>query len=177
MNRVSQSAIMFQLGFVPRRPMPPVTYDRSSGTAVLPSSAFATPAPSRSAASITSYSAPSAPAPTSIATRFPELRTSAARRRSPRVGITSGLLNPVPVKVVPCFRSGDGTASISWISLGRMMQVTVRSARAIRIARSIRWRIWTGLLAICTKCPATSLKSEMRSTSCWYSAPRADVAC
>ena len=39
--------------------------------------------------------------------------------------------------------------------------------RAIRMARSTRWRIWTGLVHICTYSPATSLKSERRSTSCW----------
>ena len=40
---------MSQLGLVPSRPMVPVTNGRSSGTAALPSSALATPAPSRSA--------------------------------------------------------------------------------------------------------------------------------
>src|SRR5438552_6536167 len=54
MSSVSHSFISVHDGFVPSRPIAPVTYGRSSGTAALPSSAFATPAPSFSATSITS---------------------------------------------------------------------------------------------------------------------------
>ena len=38
---MSQSTIISQLGFVPSRPMEPVTQGRSSGTAALPNNAFA----------------------------------------------------------------------------------------------------------------------------------------
>jgi pyruvate dehydrogenase (quinone) len=39
--------------------------------------------------------------------------------------------------------------------------------RAMRIARSTRWRTWPGTVARCTYSCATSLNSEVRSTSCW----------
>ena len=64
----------------------PVTKGRSSGTTALPSSALATPACSRSATAITSSVASSAPAPTSMATFLPLLRTSAAARSARFVG-------------------------------------------------------------------------------------------
>ena len=89
-SSVSQPIIRSQLGRVPSRPIEPVTNGRSSGTAALPSSAFATPAPSVSATSTTSSAAPSAPAPTSIATFSPSLRMSAARCRSVPDGTTTG---------------------------------------------------------------------------------------
>ena len=41
-----------------------------------------------------------------------------------------------------------------------MIAVTVRSASAIRNARSTRWRIWAGSIAICTYSWATSLNSD-----------------
>src|SRR6266480_306164 len=53
-SSVSHSFISVHDGFVPSRPIAPVTNGRSSGTAAFPSSAFATPAPSVSAVSITS---------------------------------------------------------------------------------------------------------------------------
>ena len=51
---VSQAAIISLLARVPSQPTLPVTNGRSSGTAALPSSALATPAPSRSATAMTS---------------------------------------------------------------------------------------------------------------------------
>ena len=54
MSSVSHPVIRSQLGLVPRSPIEPVTHGRSSGSAALPSSALATPAPSSSATSITS---------------------------------------------------------------------------------------------------------------------------
>ena len=90
MSSVSQPIIMSQLGLVPRRPIDPVTNGSSSGTAALPSSAFATPAPSVSATSTTSAPAPRAPAPTSIATFSPSFRMSAARCRSAADGTMTG---------------------------------------------------------------------------------------
>ena len=89
-SSVSQPAISSELGRVPSNPMLPVTKGRSSGSAVLPSSALATPAPRSSATSITSSAAPIAPAPTRMATRDPVLSTSAARRRSASRGIRCG---------------------------------------------------------------------------------------
>ena len=77
-SSVSHSFISVHDGFVPSRPIAPVTNGRSSGTAAFPSSAFATPAPSVSAVSITSSVACSAPWPTSIATFLPAFRRSAA---------------------------------------------------------------------------------------------------
>ena len=50
-SSVSQFVIMSQLGFVPSRPIEPVTNGKLSGTTALPSSALAMPAPSRSATS------------------------------------------------------------------------------------------------------------------------------
>ena len=77
-NSVSAPCIMSQLGFVPNKPMLPVQNGTSSGTAALPNSALATPAPRASATAITSSVACSAPWPTSIATFSPALRMSAA---------------------------------------------------------------------------------------------------
>ena len=92
-SSVSQPVIRSQLGFVPSKPIEPVTNARSSGSTAFPSSAFATPAPSSSATSTTSSAALSAPAPTSIATFSPAFSTSAAsfevarRRDGPRTRI------------------------------------------------------------------------------------------
>ena len=87
---VSHSFISVQLGFVPSSPIEPVTKGSPSETTVLPSSAFATPAPSVSATSTTSSLAPSAPCPTSIATFSPALRISAACCSCPSDGTTRG---------------------------------------------------------------------------------------
>ena len=51
---------------------------------------------------------------------------------------TFGNETPMPECTVPCCRGGVSTASISCRSFGTMMQVTVRSTSAIRIARSTR---------------------------------------
>ena len=69
---------------VPSRPMPPVVYGLSSGTAALPSSALTIGAPSRSAIAASSSRAPSAPRPARIATFLPAFRIvgRAARARS-----------------------------------------------------------------------------------------------
>ncbi len=60
-SSVSQSRIISYDGRVPSSPMEPVTYGSSSDSTSLPSSAFATPAPSSSAISWTSARAPAAP--------------------------------------------------------------------------------------------------------------------
>ncbi len=39
--------------------------------------------------------------------------------------------------------------------------------RAMRMARSTRWRAWAGTIMVCTYSRATSLNSDCRSTSCW----------
>ncbi len=91
MSSVSHSIIMSQLGFVPSRPIEPQQPGASSGITALPSSAFETPAPRISATSSTSSVAPSAPAPTSIATFSPAFKISAARRRSASPGTTRGV--------------------------------------------------------------------------------------
>ena len=46
-----------RLAMVPSRPIEPVTHGRSSGSTSLPSNAFAAPAPSRSATSVSSLDA------------------------------------------------------------------------------------------------------------------------
>lgn len=89
-SSVSHSIIRFQLGLVPKRPMVPVTQGRSSGSAALPKSALAQPAPSRSATAMTSSAAFRVPALISIATFLPAFSTSAARRRSASYGATFG---------------------------------------------------------------------------------------
>lgn len=91
MSRVSQPSIMSAEGFVPSRPIVPVTNGRSSGTAARPFSALAMPAPSTSATSMTSSVAPLAPWPMSIATLAPALSASAARRRSSSPGRMTGV--------------------------------------------------------------------------------------
>jgi hypothetical protein len=90
MNRQSQPSIISYEGFEPSSPMGPVTNGRSSGSDVRPSSAFATPAPSTSAASTTSSAASRAPWPIRIATFSEELRISAARSRSDSCGRIRG---------------------------------------------------------------------------------------
>jgi hypothetical protein len=104
---VSQPSIMSALGFVPSRPIEPVTNGRSSGSAARPLSAFATPAPSNSATRITSGPAPIAPWPIRIATRSPAFRISAARCRSSSRGTTSGSQKPIEECTAPCSRGGS----------------------------------------------------------------------
>ena len=81
-SSVSHSAIMSDEASVPSRPIVPVHQGRSSGSTALPSSALAHPAPSASATAITSSTASTQPAPTSMATLWPALRIAAASRRS-----------------------------------------------------------------------------------------------
>ncbi len=57
----------------------------------------------------------------------------------------------MPEWTVPCERGGSRTASISCTSFGTMMQVTARSPRAMRTARSTRCRICAGLAQVWTK--------------------------
>ena len=52
-----------------------------------------------------------------------------------------------------------------------MIAVTVRSARAMRTARSTTCVAWRGSLTSARYSLATSLYSERRSTSCWKSPP------
>ncbi|SKS07826.1 Uncharacterised protein [Mycobacteroides abscessus subsp. abscessus] len=87
MSRVSQSRMRCQLAVVPSRPIDPVTQGRSSGSTSLPNSAFATPAPKRSATAVSSATHPRAPCPTSRATFLPELSKSAAALRASGEGI------------------------------------------------------------------------------------------
>ncbi len=96
----------------------------------------------------------------------PSLRTWAARRTSSSPGTIVGLAVTVPVCTVSCACTGVAAAS-SWMSLGTMTQVTVRSASAIRNARSRTCRADSGVMIVCTYSLATSLNSEGRSTSCW----------
>ncbi len=116
MRSVSHPIIRSQEGSRPIGPIPPVTNGRSSGTAAMPKRALATPAPRRSAASITSSVAPEAPAPTRMATLSPELSTSAARSRSSSRGKTRGSEYPAPEKIEPCACGGCSTAWSSWTS-------------------------------------------------------------
>ncbi len=51
---------------------------------------------------------------------------------------------------------GSGTAFSSWTSLGKNSAVTVRAASALRIARSIAWRAWAGLVTVTRYSLATS---------------------
>ena len=79
------------------------------------------------------------PAPTRIATRSPALSTSAARcevrvARARR----AASVKPTPEWTVPCSRGGARRRRSSCRSFGTMMQVTVRSASAMRTARSTR---------------------------------------
>ncbi len=60
----------------------------------------------------------------------------------------------------------------AWVALsviaGFMLPKTyVRRRAAAPPARSTRWRACAGTLAVCTNAPATSLKSALRSSSCW----------
>ena len=71
---------------VPSSPIEPVTQGSSSDSTSLPSSAFAAPAPSRSAIWVSSSTQPRAPCPTSSATFSPALRMSAACRTADCVG-------------------------------------------------------------------------------------------
>lgn len=73
-------------GSVPRRPMPPVAYGLSSGTAAFPSKALMIGAPSVSASYSNSCVACKAPCPTRIAIFFPRFRMSAACSNSTRAG-------------------------------------------------------------------------------------------
>ena len=57
-SSVSQSIIIWYDAVVPSSPIDPVTHGRSSESTSLPSSAFAAPAPSRSATCVSSASAP-----------------------------------------------------------------------------------------------------------------------
>ncbi len=82
-SSVSQSVISSQLGLVPSRPIEPVTNGRSSGSDRLAEQRLG----DAGAEQIGDLDRPrrrrrARPAPTSIATRSPALRTSAARRSS-----------------------------------------------------------------------------------------------
>ena len=159
MSSVSQPCISSQLGRVPSSPIEPVTKGRSSGSAALPSSALATPAPSSSAISITSSVACSAPAPTSIATRSPAFSTSAARSSSrvggndPRSGEADARVHrAVNARAAPRPRQASARRS------GRSCRSPcARRARSGR-ARSTRWRTCAGSDAMWTYSCATSLK-------------------
>ena len=86
MSSVSQPSMTSSLGRVPSRPSPPVVSGSSSGSTALPGNVLTTGAASSSATARTSSVAPSAPAPTNIATFVPELRTSATASMSGRIG-------------------------------------------------------------------------------------------
>ena len=134
---------------MPSRPIDPVQPGVWSGSTALPSSALATPAPSTSAIWITSSAARMQPAPTSIATRWPALRISAARFRSASRGTMRGSHQPALEWMVLC-SCGGSAALASWMSLGTITQVTQRSLKAMRKARSIACLIEAGLLTVVT---------------------------
>ena len=117
-----------------------------------------------------------APWPTSIATRSPALRTSAARCRSASRGRITGSRNPTDDGTAPWARGGS-EYSASWMSLGTITQVTDRVALAMRMARSMRWAACSGAMHTCTNSLATSLNRVVRSTSCWKLDPSAMRAC
>ncbi len=165
MSNRSQSRMSSYEGRVPSRPIDPVTYGRSSGSTSLPSNAFATPAPSRSATSRSSVAAPRAPWPTRIATFEPEFSTSAARRTSSLAGTThddgrDGGLDGMYLN--SCF---GGSYSSSCTSFGMISTAGARSAWAVRIARSSAFGSCSGTVTS-TRYEATSRNSECRSTSC-----------
>ena len=83
-SSVSHSSIASCEGSVPSRPMPPVVYGLSSGTAALPSSALTIGAPSVSASCSSSSPASSAPRPARMTIFFPRSGSSAARADPPR---------------------------------------------------------------------------------------------
>jgi hypothetical protein len=102
---------------------------------------------SRSATASTSSRAPRAPAPTSMATLDPWLRTSAACSRAPasgtdraprKVGAVAG------VRAGPTVGQGSASAAATCRSLGKVRWETVRWARQVRTARSTRAGIWAG---------------------------------
>ncbi len=139
-------------GFEPSRPIGPVTNGRSSGSAARPSSALATPAPSSSATSTTSSAAfgraladrGSRPSRPRSGSRPP------ARGRLPAAAMR-GSENPIDEKTAPCVRGGDSCASSSCTSSGKMIVATPRSASAVRMPRSIRWRACAGCAHVLTK--------------------------
>ena len=60
-----------------------------------------------------------------------------------------------------------GVYSSSCTSAGMITAVTVRRVIAVRIARSSTLGSCSGTVTICRYSPATSLYSDIRSTSCW----------
>ena len=84
-------------------------------------------------------------------------------------GITRGFHQPTPVCTVWVALGCSSTASMSWTSAGTITQVTVRSAWAIRKARSTMWRTDDGVLTCWHHDEATSEYSCSRLTSCWKS--------
>ncbi len=129
--------------------MEPVTHGRVSGNTSLPSNAFATPAPSRSATSVSSATQPRAPCPTSIATFPPALSRSAAARTAPGSGVGMACANPTLDGT--CLNAcAGGSYGRSSTSEGKMMHVGACSVTAIRIARSIRFGSCCGTVHICT---------------------------
>ena len=155
-NRVSAFCIISQLGLVPSSPIELVQYGMSSGTAALPRRALAMPAPRVSATASSSSVASSAPAPTSIATFFPAFKTSAALWSSSSVGRPRSRTKPMPVwtDLMDC---GCSAAFISWTSAGMITAVTVRSAAAMRMARSMQCCNAEGTFTCWTYALATSL--------------------
>src|SRR3954453_16602740 len=129
MSNVSQPIIKSQDGFVPSKPIDPVTQGRSSGNAALPSSALATPALSLLATAITSSVACSAPAPTRIATFVPAFSASAARRKSASYGTVFGAEKPTPEWIVPCLR-GWKVLQIVWEDKRRHHALAKRNAHS-----------------------------------------------
>ena len=90
----------------------------------------------------------------------------AARCSSASGGSTRGHAKPTLPGTILNSWGGRGWASFSCTSLGRIKQVTERSAAAIRTARSTAIGSCSGWVIIVTYSLATSLNSEIRSISC-----------
>jgi hypothetical protein len=114
-----------------------------------------------------------------MATLDPWLRTSAARSRLPGSGTERAPRKVAAVaggRAGPTVGQGSASAAATWRSLGKLRWLTVRWARQVRMARSTRDGIETGVV-ISTLCSATSMNSRSRWTSCWWPVPSTVVSC
>ena len=143
----------------------------------LPSRLAVTPAPSRSTTARSSRCACRAPWPTSTATRCPSLRTAAAEARASGCGTTTGRGQDTVVGTTPCSCGVPSGAASFWTSWGTITTQGERVASAVRNARSTTMGACSADSTVCTNCAATSLKSDCRSISCWYSEPSTVVSC
>ena len=166
-SSVSQPLISSQLGRVPSRPIEPVTNGTSSGTTARPSSAFATPAPSRPR--------PRAPRRAGAERALADEHRDALARVQDLGGAREvGVGRDDPRRARSRRPSGScraRAAAARRLQRGEVVRDDQAGDRALRerdpSARSTRCRICAGCVAICTYSCATSLNSETRSTSCW----------